>query len=239
MGGYVDDPGGPVRAAELRWLAWCRDVCRSLGATQPLTIGNYPSAAAVALTEPLSNVVSFHPYYTWNLNPDREPMADYAGFERHLDACVAIATAAGKDLLATETVWGARDDATHVAIMRYTLGSCASAASASRAAGCDYRGRRAGRAARAPLHRGRPCAPGTKPSTSSPSARLSRSSTAEAQVRRKVINRNGNSHQQTGLPGPQSCAARILNLGLTCRYWQRPDAVGGWLAGCYSRSPTC
>ena len=122
MGGYVDDPGGPVRAAELRWLAWCRDVCRSLGATQPLTIGNYPSAAAVALTEPLSNVVSFHPYYTWNLNPDREPMADYAGFERHLDACVAIATAAGKDLLATETVWGARDDATHVAIMRYTLG---------------------------------------------------------------------------------------------------------------------
>lgn len=122
MGGYVDDPGSPVRAAELRWLAWCRDVCRSLGATQPLTIGNYPSAAAVALTEPLSDVVGFHPYYTWNLNPDREPMADYAGFEHHLDACVAIATAAGKDLLATETVWGARDDTTHVAIMRYTLG---------------------------------------------------------------------------------------------------------------------
>ena len=178
MGGYVDDPGGPVRAAELRWLAWCRDVCRSLGATQPLTIGNYPSAAAVALTEPLSDVVSFHPYYTWNLNPDREPMADYAGFERHLDACVAIATAAGKDLLATETVWGARDDATHVAIMRYTLGSCASAASASRCTPCTTAwsptciGRPTGRSgcpsACTSSRPTDPCAPGTKPSTSSP-----------------------------------------------------------------------
>ena len=27
--------------------------------------------------------------------------------------------------------------------------------------------------------------------------------------------------------------------GLTCRYWQRPDAVDGWLAGCCSSSSTC
>lgn len=34
---------------------------------------------------------------------------------------MAIAKRAGKELLANETVWGARDDATHVEVMRYTL----------------------------------------------------------------------------------------------------------------------
>ena len=34
---------------------------------------------------------------------------------------MAIAERAGKELIANETVWGARDDATHVGVMRYTL----------------------------------------------------------------------------------------------------------------------
>lgn len=34
---------------------------------------------------------------------------------------MAIAERAGKELIANETVWGARDDATHVEVMRYTL----------------------------------------------------------------------------------------------------------------------
>jgi hypothetical protein len=122
MGGYVDDATSPVRAAELRWLGWCRDLCRALGASQPLTVGNYTSTAAVTLTEPLSDVISIHPYFMWNLDPATQPMASRATFEEHLDACVELARAAGKDLLASETVWGARDDATHVEVLRYTLG---------------------------------------------------------------------------------------------------------------------
>ena len=35
MGRYVDDPASPIRAAELRWLSWCRDVCRGAEATNP------------------------------------------------------------------------------------------------------------------------------------------------------------------------------------------------------------
>ncbi|SDT33653.1 hypothetical protein SAMN04488543_3805 [Friedmanniella luteola] len=122
MGGYVDDPTSPARAAELRWLGWLRDVCHHLGVTQPLTIGNYTNTTAVTLTEPLSDVVSIHPYWMWNLDPASTPMASQQVFEEHLDACLAIATRAGKGLLATETVWGARDDATHVEVLRYTLG---------------------------------------------------------------------------------------------------------------------
>ena len=122
MGGYVDDDASPVRAAELRWLGWLRDVCRSTGASQPLTIGNYASTTAVALTEPLSDVISVHPYFMWNLDPAAQPMASKEVFEQHLDAWVDLAAAAGKGLLASETVWGARDDATHVEVLRYTLG---------------------------------------------------------------------------------------------------------------------
>lgn len=96
--------------------------CRAVGAIQPLTVGNYTYATAVALTEPLSDVISFHPYYIWNLDPAEQTMAAKREFEHHLDTCSAIAAAAGKDLLATETVCGARDDTTHVEVMRYTLG---------------------------------------------------------------------------------------------------------------------
>ena len=48
MGSHVDDPASPIRAAELRWLAWCRDFCKELGATQQLTIGNYANATVWA-----------------------------------------------------------------------------------------------------------------------------------------------------------------------------------------------
>jgi hypothetical protein len=130
MGAYVHDPDSPIRAAELRWLDWCYRSCKALGARQPLTIGNHPETAAVRLTEPMSDVLSFHPYYMWNGSPGNggaghAAMATRSGFEKHLDDCVTIARAAGKELLASETVWGARDDAKHVEVMRYTLGQLA------------------------------------------------------------------------------------------------------------------
>ena len=122
MGGYVDDDASPVRSAELRWLGWLRDVSRHLGATQPLTIGNYADPTATALTEPLSDFISIHPYHTWNQDPAVFPTASKEDFEQYLDASVALAARVGKELLASETVWGAGDDATRVSVLRYTLG---------------------------------------------------------------------------------------------------------------------
>jgi hypothetical protein len=121
MGSYVDDEDSPIRKAELTWLTWCYRVCKDLGAQQPLTIGNYPNVKALELTEPISDIVSFHPYYMWNGNQNRLQTKTKDGFEGYLDQCVAIAERAGKELVASETVWGARDDATHVEVMRYTL----------------------------------------------------------------------------------------------------------------------
>ncbi len=120
MGPYVDDESSPVRVAELRWLGWIRRVCEAAGASQPLSIGNYPNLTAIRVTEPLSDFISFHPYYipNWGERPTSTP----AQFESFLDEVVAFAKSVGKpQLLANETVWGSESDAEHVEFTRYTL----------------------------------------------------------------------------------------------------------------------
>jgi len=114
---YAKDAASPARAAELQWLAWCYRTCKRLGAAQPLTIGN-PGLEAVRLTEPISDLLSFHPYYVW-CNLDADP----AAYEQSLDEATAFAESVGKELLASETVWGATDDEKRVEMMRYTLGA--------------------------------------------------------------------------------------------------------------------
>jgi hypothetical protein len=122
MGPYVDDPESPVRAAEMRWLTWIYGTCKRIGAVQPLTVGNYPNTTAEALTEPISDFISIHPYYIWNAEAHGLKSPNKQEYEVYLDRCVDFAQSKGKEVLATETVWGAVDDAKHVEIMRYTLG---------------------------------------------------------------------------------------------------------------------
>lgn len=123
MGAYLHEPESPVRAAELTWLTWVQRTCKALGARQPLTIGNFPDAEALRVTEPLCDVLSFHPYWMWNASPEAHAAtATKEGFEQYLDECAAVASEAGKGLIGNETVWGANDDAKHVEVMRYTLG---------------------------------------------------------------------------------------------------------------------
>jgi hypothetical protein len=117
MGPYVNDPASPILAGELQWLRWCYQTCKRLGARQPLTVGNYPGLRVLALTEPFSDILSTHPYYVWNA-----PGADKAEYEASLDEALAYARSKGKELLASETVWGALDDAERVTVLRYTLG---------------------------------------------------------------------------------------------------------------------
>ena len=122
MGNYVDDPDSILRQGELRWLQWVAAKCRALGASQSLTIGNYPGLTAIELTTPFVDIVSFHPYYIWNGDPKARQVSSKEGFEAFVDSAVKVAQAAGKGLIANETVWGARDDAKHVEVIRYTLG---------------------------------------------------------------------------------------------------------------------
>jgi hypothetical protein len=120
MGPYVEDPDSPIREGELRWLTWVRDVARAAGASQPLTVGNYNSLTAIRLTEPLSDFISFHPYYIPNWG--ERTTSSKPRFEGFLDDVQAYAAGVGKpQVLASETVWGSNDDAEHVEFIRHTL----------------------------------------------------------------------------------------------------------------------
>lgn len=121
MGVYVDDPSSELRRAELTWLKWVAAKAREVGASQPLTIGNYASATAVKLTEPFTDIISFHPYYMWNGNDAQPHMTTKEGFIGFVDEVTAFAASKGKGLIANETVWGARDHDVRVEILRYTV----------------------------------------------------------------------------------------------------------------------
>jgi len=107
-----------VVKAEYAWLdGLCRE-CKRLGAQAPITVGIHPGHGRQGIEQiaPLSDILSIHPYWTAD-SPPHEP----AAYERQLDDYVAFAAQAGKPLLATETCWGALDDAKRVGIIRYTL----------------------------------------------------------------------------------------------------------------------
>jgi hypothetical protein len=123
MGPYVEDARSAVREAEVRWLTWVYHMCKRLGAVQPLTVGNYLNTTAEGLTEPISDFLSIHPYYIWNAPDTAWPGRSKPAYEAYLDGRVAYAREKNKELLATETVWGAVDDAQHVEVLRYTLGA--------------------------------------------------------------------------------------------------------------------
>jgi Cellulase (glycosyl hydrolase family 5) len=125
MGRYVEDPESPLRKAELTWLRWVADRTRGTGARQPLTVGNYASLTAVRLTEPFTDIISFHPYYMWSGDNPLSHMTTKEGFEHFVDAVTEFARDAGKGLIASETVWGARNHDIHVEVTKYTLGALA------------------------------------------------------------------------------------------------------------------
>jgi hypothetical protein len=132
-GPYMYDDDSPVLEAELKWLAWCRDVVKHAGAVAPVTIGNWPSFRAAMLSEPIVDLVTFHPYYipsggdaypgegAWH--DDVRVLGSKNSYEAYLDKVVELAAGAGKPLIATETVWGAFDDDRRTELLRYTLGA--------------------------------------------------------------------------------------------------------------------
>jgi hypothetical protein len=119
-GDYLEKPQSRVHQAEVTWLRWCARISRLAGATQPITIGNWPSLTALQVTEPIVDFISFHPYYDPR-QPGKTESAAKQDFENFLDRAVAFADNSGKELLASETVWGAVADADHVALAEYTL----------------------------------------------------------------------------------------------------------------------
>lgn len=106
--------------AEFAWLKALHGRCKQLGAIAPVTVGIHPDhgLAGIEQIEPISDVLSIHPY--WIPQPDK-PDGGKADYEKRLDVYVGFARQVAKPLLCSETCWGERDDAKRTEIVRYTL----------------------------------------------------------------------------------------------------------------------
>lgn len=127
----IHNPESPLVEHELRWVQWLARMCRALGAQQPLTVGSLPSAECVRATEPFVDLISIHPYFVpadpavLGFTPsfaEDSPLFSKPGFEHFVEAEVAFAASTGKDIVASETTWGAVDDAERAQVVDYTLG---------------------------------------------------------------------------------------------------------------------
>lgn len=101
--------------AETAWLKGLYDQCKRLGASSPVTVGIHPGVP-LAMTEPISDVLSIHPYWVHSAKN-----ANKAAYEKKLDEDVAFAQRVKKPLVATECCWGSLDNAVRVESIRYTL----------------------------------------------------------------------------------------------------------------------
>jgi hypothetical protein len=106
--------------AEYAWLEETYNTCKRLGAKAPVTVGIHPGYGlkGIQQIEPISDILSIHPYWAENEQTHHEK----AAYEKLLDEYAGFAAETKKPLLATETCWGALDDGRRVEIIRYTLG---------------------------------------------------------------------------------------------------------------------
>lgn len=108
-----------VAKAEFGWLKEMHDTCKRLGATAPLTVGIHPGdgLAGIRQIEPISDVLTIHPYW----RPKSKGDGGKNAYEKKLDEYVGFALQVKKPLLASETCWGEMDDSRRVEIIRYSL----------------------------------------------------------------------------------------------------------------------
>lgn len=105
--------------AEFAWLERMHGLVKDAGAISPVTVGIHQAHGleGIRQVDPICDVLSIHPYWT-NDRPNHKKSA----YEKSLNDYVEFAKESGKPLVATETCWGAIDDAERVEILRYTLG---------------------------------------------------------------------------------------------------------------------
>lgn len=102
----------------LDWLERVRLRAKACGAAAPFTVGSVPGVDSIRMLEPLSDVITFHPYFAWNAwlsTPEQ--------FEAALDDMLAFGKSVGKPMLATETGWGALDDRKRSEVLAVELGA--------------------------------------------------------------------------------------------------------------------
>lgn len=121
MWDLCNEPMNSLRVREhqdvcMTWMRRVYAACKEAGASAPLCVGSTPDMGILRLLEPVSDVLTPHPYFAWNSwVPERRLLAQF------LDEAVDFANECGKAMVATETGWGALDDAKRAAILEAEL----------------------------------------------------------------------------------------------------------------------
>ncbi len=89
----------------LGWLKRVYQVCKQGDPSTPISVGSTSALDLIKLVEPISDVITFHPYHAWTLLN-----ASVECFEKNINGIVAFANSVDKALLVTETGWGALED---------------------------------------------------------------------------------------------------------------------------------
>ncbi len=107
-----------IMNAEFVWLEKTYGIAKQCGAQAPVTVGIHPAHGldGIRQIEPISDILSIHPYWTSD-----SPVHAQVVYEKLLDEYVEFASSVGKPLIASETCWGATEDAKRVEIIKYTL----------------------------------------------------------------------------------------------------------------------
>jgi Cellulase (glycosyl hydrolase family 5) len=95
-----------VTPALSHWLESLYRKCKELKASAPIGVGMAPSVENLKLLDPVSDVLTIHPY----------------GNLKFLDAAIAYGRKVRKPVLATESCWGSLDDAERAKIVATELG---------------------------------------------------------------------------------------------------------------------
>jgi len=98
-------PDGKPTDDLVNWLKAMYAKCKELGAQAPLCVGAVPKIENLRVLNPMSDVLTFHPYYAWNMWVETREE-----YEANLDEAVEFANAVNKPILATETGWGSMED---------------------------------------------------------------------------------------------------------------------------------
>ena len=95
---------GVTKALQV-WLASLYRRCKELKVRAPISVGMAPSVDHLELLEPVSDVLTIHPY----------------GNQKFLDAAIAYGEKVRKPVLASESCWGSLDDAERARIVAREL----------------------------------------------------------------------------------------------------------------------
>jgi len=113
---YFMDKDGREKQIVLEWLSFIYKYCKNLDSKNPFSIGCVPNIKEIKDVDPMTDVITFHPYYARNVwIKHKEIFTDF------LDKCVEFANKKNKPLLATETGWGSLSDEERVDTLKFEL----------------------------------------------------------------------------------------------------------------------